>query len=470
MQIFVDCKQKELLLKPKFLSSEIILIPKQTKIKIINDQIVFPDFVDFNLTFENFVIATDPNDEGEFLCYALLKKLGADIKSSKRIRIYQFNDTGIENAFNNPVQVDMEIIEKMKTLKILNYESGLVISSFLFNKISKTYEKKLLMNITQYHSLGNLGKTKMSVTGYFFKWNIPFSLVNNTYSFEELTTLSFTLSKSTEEKVFLPEKPDFETLYSLYLRGFLELPTYKKIQKSIETLTAKEKSLYKSIYHCKPWQLLHQNVVIFQSAYDGDLQCASSEIKVNSLRSSLVENEDIEYKHLEYRGFINKNDIFFTNDLQHYSNGEFSFDRFSYRPQYCLSIIGEIVLKVLRDNGIDDDWKSLSLKIQNENIKKFEIPFSEDAKCIVGKYGLVLKTASNEFVKIPAKTTLEQLMSKSVNIDIPRGYYEGKAVFFKTGPYGSYLQIDGFNISLKTNRKNLRWEEIEKIIKNSKYK
>jgi hypothetical protein len=421
--IFTDRKEKARIFTSVFPGCECVLVPNPLKCTgIVNNELQFD--LSYITVASNYFIATDIDDEGEFVCFQIIKALNDSEDSLKRVLMYDVNK--VLEAFQQPTCVDLKRIQKLMERKRTDLESGAVISSFLYNNVSKSYEKKLLCNISQYYALKNALNNNVAVLG-------------NRAEFKQLRicndTNSLKLIRSEEYKSFYDGNE--EVIYNLYLRGFITMPDLQRtIKTDTSSLTAAEKKVYMSIRRVKPWLLVDNNgTTYFESSYDGELIEPSTIVFTNKF------SDDAVLQALVHRGFVKS------------VKGEV----------YKVEKLGEVICKFLQRNGIEEDWRQL---LGKPNL--FEIDVGSGVKCIVGKYGLVLKTVSNEFISMPADYDVDELFSGKLSFENPVGYWKGKAVFLKSGPYGLYAKVGDKNISLKTNRTNLRWDEIEKII--SKYK
>ncbi len=83
---------------------------------------------------EMVIIATDPDREGEAIAYHLKEVLNISDKY-KRVRFNEITKKAVLNAFENLVEIDMNIFYSQETRRILDRFIGYRLSKLLYNKI-----------------------------------------------------------------------------------------------------------------------------------------------------------------------------------------------------------------------------------------------------------------------------------------------------------------------------------------------
>lgn len=84
---------------------------------------------------EKVYLATDPDREGEAISYHLAQELGVDIDDQNRVVFNEITKDAVLNAFNQPRQIDMDLVKSQETRRILDRIIGFKLSKLLKSKI-----------------------------------------------------------------------------------------------------------------------------------------------------------------------------------------------------------------------------------------------------------------------------------------------------------------------------------------------
>lgn len=106
-----------------------IIIPKRRKI--------IKELQELAERSEKIFLCADPDREGEAICFHLFELLKDKNPNIKRALFYEITERAVKEAIENPVTINMNLVQAQQARRVLDRLAGYLISPFLWRKIKK---------------------------------------------------------------------------------------------------------------------------------------------------------------------------------------------------------------------------------------------------------------------------------------------------------------------------------------------
>lgn len=106
-----------------------IIIPKRRKI--------IKELQELAEKSEKIFLCADPDREGEAICFHLFELLKDKNPNIKRALFYEITERAVKEAIENPVTINMNLVQAQQARRVLDRLAGYLISPFLWRKIKK---------------------------------------------------------------------------------------------------------------------------------------------------------------------------------------------------------------------------------------------------------------------------------------------------------------------------------------------
>lgn len=166
---------------------------------------------------EEVILATDNDNEGEAISWHICMVFELPIHKTKRIIFNEITKQAIKNAIDNPILLNMDIVNSQQTRQILDLLIGFNISPILWKHISAKSKSPLSAGRCQTSALRliydnyieireNNGIIYFKTIGYFTKLCIPFELDKD---FLDKDEVEYFLEQSVNHKhILLIDNPE----------------------------------------------------------------------------------------------------------------------------------------------------------------------------------------------------------------------------------------------------------------------
>jgi DNA topoisomerase I len=84
---------------------------------------------------EEIYLATDPDREGEAIAWHLMEATDMDLSRAKRVVFHEITDEAVHHAFDNPRNVDMNLVNAQQARRILDRIVGYNITELLWDRV-----------------------------------------------------------------------------------------------------------------------------------------------------------------------------------------------------------------------------------------------------------------------------------------------------------------------------------------------
>jgi DNA topoisomerase-1 len=188
----------------------------KTNYEIIQEKIKHIDFLEKEIKKygDQVILATDNDNEGEAIAWHICQVFNLSVEKTKRIIFNEITQTALQKAINNPIFINMNIVNSQQTRQIIDMLIGFTISPMLWKHITakskiplsagRCQTSVLKLVYENYLEIKEEEKKKenkyFKTIGYFTKLCIPFELEKQ---YEDKDEMSFFLEQSVNHKHIL---------------------------------------------------------------------------------------------------------------------------------------------------------------------------------------------------------------------------------------------------------------------------
>jgi len=93
-------------------------------------------------------LATDEDREGEAISWHLYETLGLEKKETKRITFNEITKTAVQNAIENPREINIDLVNAQQARRVLDRLVGFELSPVLWKKIKPSLSAGRVQSVT----------------------------------------------------------------------------------------------------------------------------------------------------------------------------------------------------------------------------------------------------------------------------------------------------------------------------------
>jgi len=164
-------------------------------------------------SFENILLATDDDREGEAIAWHICDIFGLPVDTTPRILFHEITQPALLAAVAAPIHVRMNIVKAQHARQILDMLVGFKISPYLWKYLYNNKSASLSAGRCQTPALRLIYdnqqeinqktlEVKYNTTGYFFSQHIAFQL-NHSYQDREQMSSFLELSRTFQHKIYV---------------------------------------------------------------------------------------------------------------------------------------------------------------------------------------------------------------------------------------------------------------------------
>ena len=128
---------------------------------------------------ENIYLATDPDREGEAISWHILESISSSkTPPTQRVVFHEITEQGIKEAFNNPGDIDMQLVNAQQARRILDRVVGYQLSPLLQKKFTSGRKLGLSAGRVQSVALKIIVEREREISSFIPKeyWNVTINL------------------------------------------------------------------------------------------------------------------------------------------------------------------------------------------------------------------------------------------------------------------------------------------------------